>query len=66
MFADAEGEPQALLQFAEYTYMAAAKINLKRIARDVAESCVPEDVSRMRRDFPFSFIALPWASSLNK
>ena len=65
MFADAEGEPKALLQFAKYTYTAAAKINLKRIARDVAESCVIEDASQMRRDFPFSFIALPWESSLN-
>ena len=65
MFADAEGEPQALLQFAQYTYTAAAKINLKRIARDLAESCTLEDASQMRRDFPFSFIALPWESSLN-
>ena len=65
MFADAEGEPQALLQFAKYTYTAAAKINLKRIARDLAESCTLEDASQMRRDFPFSFIALPWDSSLN-
>ena len=65
MFADAEGEPKALLQFAKYTYTAAAKINLKRIARDVAESCVIDDASQMRRDLPFSFIALPWESSLN-
>ena len=66
MFADAEGEPKALLQFAKYSYTAAAKINLKRIAKDVAESCVLDDVSQMRRDFPLSFIALPWESSLNK
>ena len=65
MFADAEGEPRALLQFAKYTYTAAAKINLKRIARDVAESCVLDDASQMRRDFPFSFIAFPWESNLN-
>ena len=65
MFADAEGEPKALLQFAKYTYTAAAEINLKRIARAVAESCVIDDASQMRRDFPFSFIALPWESSLN-
>lgn len=65
MFADAEGEPKALLQFAKYTYTAAAKINLKRIAKDVVESCVVEDASKMRRAFPFSFIALPWESSLN-
>ena len=65
MFADAEGEPQALLQFAKYTYTAAAKINLKRIARDLAESCTLEDASQMRRDFPFSFIALPWESNLD-
>ena len=65
MFADAEGEPQALLQFAKYTYTAAAKINLKRIAKDLAESFTLEDASKMRRDFPFSFIALPWESSLN-
>ena len=66
MFADAEGEPKALLQFAKYSYTAAAKINLKRIARAVAESCVLDDAYTMRRDFPFSFIALPWESSLNK
>ena len=65
MFADAEGEPKALLQFAKYTYTAAAKINLKRIARDLAESCTLDDASQMRRDFPFSFVALPWESSLN-
>ena len=65
MFADAEGEPQALLQFAKHTYTVAAKINLKRIARDLAESCTLEDASQMRRDFPFSFIALPWESDLN-
>ena len=65
MFANAEGEPRALLQFAKYTYTAAAKINLKRLARDLVESCVVEDASKMRRDFPFSFIALPWESSLN-
>ena len=66
MFADAEGEPKALLQFAKYSYTAAAKINLKRIARAVAESCVLDDAYTMRRDFPFSFIALPWESRLNK
>ena len=66
MFADAEGEPQALLQFAKYTYTAAAKINLKRIARDLAESCVLDDASQMRRDFPLGFIAFPWESSLNE
>ena len=66
MFADAEGEPSALLQFAKYTYTAAAKINLKRLARDFAESCVVEEASKMRRDFPLSFIALPWESSLNE
>ena len=65
MFADAEGEPQAIFQFAKYTYTAAAKINLKRIAKDLAESCTLEDASQMRRDFPISFIALPWESSLN-
>ena len=65
MFADTEGEPQALLQFAKYTYTAAAKINLKRIAKDLAESCTLEDASQMRRDFPLSFIALPWESDLN-
>ena len=65
MFADAEGEPKALLQFAKYNYTAAAKINLKRIAKDVVESCVVEDATKVRRAFPFSFIALPWESSLN-
>ena len=66
MFADAEGEPSALLQFAKYTYTSSAKINLKRLAKDFAESCVLEDASKMRRDFPFSFIALPWDANLDK
>ena len=66
MFADAEGEPKALLQFAKYTYTSAAKINLKRIAKDLVESCTLEDASKMRRDFPFSFIALPWDSGLEE
>ena len=65
MFADAEGEPQALLQFAKFSYTSAAKINLKRIADDFAESCVVDDASKMRRDFPLSFIILPWESNLN-
>lgn len=60
MFADAEGEPQALLQFAKFTYTSAAKISLRRLAKDLVESCVVEDASKMRRDFPFSFIMLPW------
>lgn len=66
MFANTEGEPKALLQFAKYTYTAAAKINLKRMANDLAESCTmsDEDISQMRRDFPFSFIATPWDSNL--
>lgn len=66
MFADTEGEPKALLQFAKFTYTAAARINLKRMANELAESCTMEDASQMRREFPFSFVALPWESSLNK
>ena len=65
MFADAEGEPQALLQFAKFTYTSAAKINLKHIARDLVESCVVDDASKMRREFPFRFIALPSDASLD-
>ena len=66
MFADAEGEPKALLQFAKYTYTASAKINLKQLAKALAESCAVEDESKMRRDFPFKFIALPWDANLDK
>lgn len=65
MFADAEGEPSALLQFAKYTYTSAAKINLKKIAEMLVESCVVEDASELRRDFPFGFVALPWDASLD-
>lgn len=65
MYADAEGEPSALLQFAKYTYTSAAKINLKRIAAQTVECCIVEDASQLRRAFPFSFIALPWESDLN-
>lgn len=65
MFADTEGEPNALLQFSKYSYTAAAKINLKRLAAQTVESCVVEDASKLRRPFPFSFIALPWESKLN-
>lgn len=65
MFADAEGEPQALLQFSKFSYTTAAKINLKKLAKAFAESCVIDDASKLRRDFPFSFISVPWDSSLN-
>lgn len=65
MFADAEGEPKALLQFAKYTYTSAAKINLKKIAKVFVESCLVADASRLRRDFPFSFIAMPWEANLD-
>ena len=65
MFADAEGEPKALLQFSKFSYTSAAKINLKKIAKAFAESCVVEDASKLRREFPFSFISLPWDSRLN-
>lgn len=65
MFADAEGEPSALLQFSKYTYTSSAKINLKQIAKQTVECCIVEDASQLRRVFPFKFIALPWDSSLN-
>ena len=65
MYADAEGEPKALLQFSKYTYTASAKINLKRIAEESVECCVVDDASKLRRAFPFSFIALPWDASLD-
>lgn len=65
MLADAEGEPSALLQFSKYTYTSAAKINLKRMAKETVEACIVEDASELRRPFPLSFIALPWESSLN-
>ena len=65
MLADTEGEPTALLQFSKYTYTSAAKINLKRIAKETVEACCVDDASKLRRPFPFGFIALPWESSLN-
>ena len=65
MLAHAEGEPSALLQFSKYTYTSAAKINLKRMAKETVEACIVEDASELRRPFPLSFIALPWESSLN-
>ena len=65
MFADAEGEPQALLQFAKYTYTAAAKINLKKLAAQFVKSCLVEDASKMRREFPIRFITLPMDARLD-
>ena len=67
MFADTEGEPRALLQFSKYTYTAAAKINLKRMAENLAVACATtvDDRAKLRRSFPLSFIALPWESKLN-
>ena len=65
MIADAEGEPTALLQFSKFTYTSAAKINLKRIAKETVAACFADDASELRRPFPLSFIALPWESSLN-
>ena len=67
MFADTEGEPHALLQFSKFTYTSAAKINLKRMAENLAVACATtvDDRAKLRRSFPFSFIALPWESKLN-
>ena len=66
MFADTEGEPTALLQYSKFSYTAAAKINLKKLANEVAQSCaidVDERVA-LRRPFPIDFIALPFGNDL--
>ena len=68
MFADTEGEPCALLQYSKYSYTAAAKINLKKLADELVQACETkvEDRAKLRRSFPIKFIALPWESDLNK
>lgn len=65
MFADTEGDPNAILSFSKFTYTSSAKINLKKLAEVFVESCFVEDVSTMRRDFPFSFISGPWEAKLD-
>ena len=68
MFADTEGEPSALLQYSKFNYTAAAKINLKKLAKDLVRACETkvEDRAALRRDFPIDFIALPWENDLNE
>ena len=68
MFADTEGEPSALLQYSKYSYTAAAKINLKKLADELVLACKTkvEDRAALRRSFPIDFIALPWESDLNR
>ena len=68
MFADTEGEPSALLQYSKFNYTAAAKINLKKLAKDLVRACETkvEDRAKLRRDFPIQFIALPWENDLNE
>lgn len=67
MFADTESEPSALLQYSKYSYTAAAKINLKKLAEECVLACGTkiEDRAALRRSFPLEFIALPWESDLN-
>ena len=67
MFADTEGEPCALLQYSKYSYTAAAKINLKKLADELVQACETkvEDRAKLRRSFPIKFIALPWETNLN-
>ncbi len=66
MFADTEGEPSALLQYAKYRYTAAAKINLKKLAKNLVMACKTkvENRAKLRREFPIDFIALPWETNL--
>lgn len=65
MFADTEGDPDALLSLSKFTYTSSAKYNLKRLAEQFVESCVIEDASKMRRDFPLSIINGPWNTKLD-
>ena len=65
MFADTEGDPNAVLSLSKFTYTSSAKINLKKLAQVFVESCFVADVSKMRRDFPFSFVSGPWESKLD-
>ena len=65
MFADTEGDPNALLSLSKFTYTSSAKYNLKRLAEQFAESCVIEDASTMRRDFPLGFINGPWDAKID-
>ena len=65
MFADTEGDPNAVLSLSKFTYTSSAKINLKKLAQVFVESCFVEDVSKMRRDFPLSFISGPWEAKLD-
>ena len=66
MFADTEGEPSALLQYSKFSYTAAAKINLKKLADELvlAAKTKVEDRAKLRREFPIKFIALPFGNDL--
>ena len=66
MFADTEGEPSALLQYSKFNYTAAAKINLKKLADELVQTCKTkvEDRAKLRRSFPIQFFALPFGNDL--
>ena len=59
--------PSALLQYSKFSYTAGAKISLKRLADELVQACKTkvEDRSKLRREFPIQFIALPWESDMN-
>lgn len=65
MFADTEGDPDAFLQFAKFTYTSSAKINLKRIAQNTVRCCLAEDEKDLRRAFPYGFLIMPGDAKLD-
>jgi len=57
MFADTEGDPNALLPVSGYSWTAATRINVKEIARHTAVLLSAEDYRVIRRKFPVKIIS---------
>jgi len=57
MFADTEGDPNALLPVSGYSWTAATRINVKEIARHTAVLLSAEDYREIRRKFPVKIIS---------
>jgi len=66
MFADTEGDPNALLPVSGYSWTAATRINVKEIARHTAVLLSAEDYRVIRRKFPVKIISRLKDADLDK
>ena len=57
MLADTEGDPDAIISLAKFTWTTPAKINLKRIAIQTATSCTVDKMEDLDRGYPIEFLS---------